>query len=225
MNDLRYLRVHSFFFHLQNHPMTIIHFLLPVFLLFVPGCATQKLQAVDRMQLPKEICLNPYEMELYQALNTYREKHNLPAITLSKSLTLVAQVHCRDLAINQPDKDRNCNMHSWSRKGPWTSCCYTPDHKRSSCMWDKPKELTSYTGEGYEIAFFSTVSYSNATAFAEDAMFNWMKSKGHNDVMLNLSIWKSIQWKAVGIGYFEGYTTIWFGAYDDPDTAIVGACN
>lgn len=205
--------------------MTIIHLFLPVFFLFVPGCATQEYQVGDRWQLPEQICLSPYEMELYESLNAYRKKHNLPAITISRSLTLVAQVHSRDLAINRPDKDRNCNMHSWSRKGPWTACCYTPDHKKSSCMWDKPKELTSYTGEGYEIAFFSTVTYPNATAFAEDAMHNWMKSKGHNDVILNLNTWQSIKWKAVGIGYYGGYATVWFGAYDDPDTAIVGVCN
>ncbi len=170
------------------------------------------------------ICLNPFEDALYKELNDYRATHNLPAVSLSPSLTYVAQVHCRDLQDNYPHQRENCNMHSWSRSGKWTHCCYTPDHKRSECMWNKPRELTSYNGDGFEIAFYSTARYSDADSFAKDAISNWSISKGHNDVMLNRGIWKNVTWKAVGVGHYGEYATIWFGKEVDRDTIIPKRC-
>ena len=189
--------------------------------------ATQPRPASNAVKLlhdPADVCLSAYETALLNELNKYRSKHKLPPIVLSRSLTYVAQLHCRDLAINQPHSRSNCNMHSWSSKGPWSQCCYTPDHKRSECMWGKPGELTVYTGDGFEIAFHSTAVYANAQEFAEDAILNWSQSKGHNDVILNRNTWKKIQWKAVGVGFYEGYATVWFGMVDDPDTNPVLSC-
>lgn len=174
--------------------------------------------------IPEKICLSPFEAALYDKLNAYRAEHQLPAISLSASLTLVAQAHCRDLTVNQPHDDEKCNMHSWSRKGPWSACCYTPDHKKSECMWNKPRELTEYKGDGFEIAFYSTAYYPDAGAFAKDAIESWSKSKGHNDVILNRGTWKKLNWNAVGIGFYGEYATIWFGTQNDPDTTAVTLC-
>jgi len=91
-------------------------------------------------------------------------------------------------------------------------------------MWDKPRELTKYPGDGYEIAFFSTAIYPDAESFAQDAIFNWSKSKGHSDVIINRGTWRSVTWKAVGVGYYGGYATVWFGKLDDPDNAQVKLC-
>jgi uncharacterized protein YkwD len=178
----------------------------------------------QHIQIPEEVCLNPFEVALFEKLNSYRAAHKLPPITLSRSLTMVAQLHSRDLAINQPHKRSNCNMHSWSRNGPWSACCYTSDHRRSACMWDKPRELTAYEGDGFEIAFHTTASHLSAHLYTEEAFSNWAKSKGHNDVIVNRGTWKNIKWKAAGVGYHEGYATIWFGMLDDPDPAIVAIC-
>ena len=62
---------------------------------------------------------------------------------------------------NKPDAPPECNLHSWSDKGPWSACCYTPDHAQAQCMWDKPSELTNYPGNGYEI---SAAGYDSAQA-------------------------------------------------------------
>ncbi len=91
------------------------------------------------------------ELKLYNLIMEYRQEHNQPVIPLSKSLTIVAQTHVKDLQENRPVHG-NCNMHSWSDQGPWTPCCYTPDHAQATAMWNKPRELTAYTGKGYEIA-------------------------------------------------------------------------
>lgn len=204
--------------------MPILHYLLPVlFLLYLPQPRPGSGMG-EKITIPEEICLSPFELALYEELNSYRAIHGLPPIALSRSLTLVAQVHCRDLAINQPHRRGNCNMHSWSRNDAWSSCCYTPDHRRSACMWDKPRELTPYEGDGFEIAFHSTATYPNALAFARDAMENWSRSKGHNDVIINRGTWRKINWKAVGVGAYGGYATVWFGMVDDPDKTEVNLC-
>lgn len=135
----------------------------------------------------------------------YRQDFNLPVIPISESLTIVAQTHVKDLMNNNPNKG-NCNLHSWSDKGDWTSCCYTPDHISASCVWNKPRELTSYSAAGYEIAFWSS---SGATA--KNALNGWKKSKGHNALIINKDNWYDNNWKAIGIGIFGNYAVIWFG--------------
>lgn len=107
--------------------------------------------------------LTSEEMKLYNNIMEYRKEKKLPSIPLSKSLTFVAQTHVSDLVNNKPDIGK-CNSHSWSRKGNWTSCCYTPDHSRAECMWNKPSELTSYKGTGFEI-----VKY--ISSFFDEVMF------------------------------------------------------
>jgi uncharacterized protein YkwD len=204
--------------------MTAIYLVIAI---LITSFTTQPRPGSDlaqRIEIPEEICLNPFETALLEELNRYREKHRLPPIALSRSLTLVAQLHSRDLAINQPHKRSNCNMHSWSRNGDWSACCYTADHRRASCMWDKPRELTVYEGDGYEIAFHTTASHPTGPSYAQDAFTNWSKSKGHNDVIVNRGTWKNVNWKAVGIGYYDGYATIWFGTLDDPDLSFVKIC-
>lgn len=150
------------------------------------------------------------EQKLYELIMEYRAQKNLPAIALSKSLTTVAQIHVKDLEENQPDKG-DCNMHSWSDKGNWTPCCYTPDHARAKCMWEKPQELTPYTGYGFEISY-----WSSGGANAQASLNGWKGSSGHNSVIVNLGIWKKYNWQAIGIGIYGKYAVVWFGAEKDP---------
>ncbi len=146
------------------------------------------------------------EQKLYEKIMEYRASKGLGLIPLSGSLTIVAQAHVKDLKNNNPTNNL-CNMHSWSSNGSWSSCCYTSDHKQASCMWNKPKELTSYLGSGYEIAHGS----SNARITAEDALNGWKNSSGHNAVIINQGIWTNKIWKAIGIGITDGYAVVWFG--------------
>jgi hypothetical protein len=155
-------------------------------------------------------------MELYNLITKYRSAHKLPAIPLSKSLTQVAKEHAKDLAVNRPDT-ANCNPHSWSGKGKWKGCCYTPDHKQAQCMWDKPKEIAGYGGMGFEIAYFSGLENGKpAEVDVQDALKTWQASPGHNPVLINSGKWKDAQWKAIGIGIYGGYVCVWFGEETDP---------
>lgn len=164
-------------------------------------------------QMP-EICLTQTEIDLYKLINEYRAQKGLPEVKLSVSLSFVARTHAKDQTDNFKDGGR-CNMHSWSNKGSWSSCCYTPDHKKAKCMWDKPRELTNYQADGFEISFYSTYPYATPEAFAKDILNGWKKSPGHNDVIMNKSIWKNMKWQAIGIGIYGEYADVWFGAVED----------
>jgi uncharacterized protein YkwD len=157
----------------------------------------------------KETCISPEELKLYHLINSYRKKKRLPPIPLSKSLTYVAQTHAKERMANKPDSDK-CNDHSWSLNEKWSSCCYTPDHKQKECMWNKPKELTSYSSFGYEIAYW----YS-AEATPDQALNSWQKSKGHNEIIINSGVWKNLKWKAIGVGIYKNYAMVWFGNETD----------
>lgn len=82
-------------------------------------------------------------------------------------------------------------------------------------MWDKPRELTNYQADGFEISFYSTYPYSSPEAFARDILNGWKKSPGHNDVIMNKRIWKNMKWQAIGIGINGDYADVWFGAAED----------
>lgn len=152
--------------------------------------------------------LSAEEKKLYELVMEYRKEKGLAEISLSKSLTFVAQTHAKDMEENPATGD--CNMHSWSSKGKWKGCCYNDDHSNAPCMWNKPKELTSYKGIGFEIAHWSSFGTD-----AKTAIYSWKESSGHNAVMINEGMWKSQNWKAIGIGIYGSYAVIWFGTAED----------
>ena len=134
----------------------------------------------------------------------------LNPIPFSAKLTKVAQVHVRDLMENHSVDNSLCNPHSWSDKGNWSACCYTPDHKQARCMWAKPKEIADYKTFGYEIAYFSSDD-----ADAEEGLQGWKKSAGHNPLLINSGIWSKVKWKAMGVGLYKNYGVVWFGETED----------
>jgi hypothetical protein len=97
-------------------------------------------------------------------------------------------------------------MHSWSDAGTWSPCCYTDDHAESQCMWDKPRELTDYPGDGFEISYGAW----GMPADPAGALAGWQSSPPHREVILNAGMW-SDAWQAVGIGIRGGYASVWFG--------------
>jgi uncharacterized protein YkwD len=178
--------------------------LLPV-LLLLEGFTVINSVSVD------SVCLSVEEKKLYDLMMAYRKKQGLDAIPLSAKLTLVAQTHAKDLATNYEfDRGNKCNPHSWSKKGEWSACCYTNDHKQAKCMWDKPKEIAGYESPGYEIAY-----YSSKGATAEEGLVGWQKSPAHNPLIINDGMWEKAHWKGVGIGFYKEYGIVWFGEIAD----------
>jgi hypothetical protein len=156
-----------------------------------------------------------------EAINAFRAQNGLPAIPVSPALTKVAQAHVRDLAANHPDHVPGCNLHSWSDNGQWTDAaipgakggCFTGKFTdaENHIMWDKPKEIAGYPGNGYENAY-----WNSAGATAEDAVQAWVQpGDPHRDLILNVGIWTD-PWNALG-GWVEGeYAVAWFGNEIDP---------
>jgi hypothetical protein len=146
--------------------------------------------------------LEPEESKLHQLVNQYRIQNGLPRIPLSKSLTLVANRHARDLAENI-----GFLTHGWS------DCSYDPGQSHTwSCMWNAPQRLgTKYPGRGYENGYGSSQGHVTAAS----ALESWKKSTLHNAVILNRGIWRNHHWKALGVGIYKGFCVLWFGEEAD----------
>lgn len=175
---------------------------------------------IEPVKYETTVCLNEEEAKLYEMINDYRASKKLKPILFSAKLTAVAQMHAKDLMDNYDiESSKKCNPHSWSKKGEWSSCCYTSDHKKAQCMWDKPKEIAGYNSPGYEIAY-----YSSAGATAEEGLKGWKKSPSHNPLLINTGIWKDIDWGGLGIGIYGEYGVVWFGQLEDEQRSIT-VCN
>jgi hypothetical protein len=160
----------------------------------------------------------PDSLALCDVINDYRVSLGMPAIPVSVALMTVAEAHVADLVANPGTLTPSCNLHSWSDQGPWTACCYTPDHAAAQCMWSKPAEITAgwgantYSGNGYEIS-------ASGASTPEQALALWQSSPPHHDIIRNLGAWGNFSpWPAVGCGMGGGYAMVWFGDATDPQT-------
>jgi len=159
---------------------------------------------------------------MYDLMMQYRNQMGKPTVPVSSGLTTVAEAHCEDLfASHYPVSGRNttpngCNTHSWYNppRGA-TPCCYTEDHQQATCMWDKPKQLSNYKGNGYEIAH-GPLSSANPNIWMED----WKRSQGHNDVIIENPPFQ--QFHAVGVACCgtpnRQFAVTWFGTEYDPQS-------
>ncbi|MGJ3251924.1 MAG: CAP domain-containing protein [Elainellaceae cyanobacterium] len=149
--------------------------------------------------------LEQEENGLYKLVNRYRARNDLPPIPASSSLTLVANRHVLDLQENI-----GTLTHGWS-DAPYDSS----DSSTWPSMWTAPQRFnTSYPGNGYENAY-----WNSAGATATSALIGWQGSTGHNNVILNRSIWVDNHWNALGVGIYEDYAVLWFGEEIDPTGA------
>jgi uncharacterized protein YkwD len=152
--------------------------------------------------------LTDYEQKLFDAINTYRNQYNLPAFTLNMDLTIVARTHIVDSIKNNPkdqidSRGKKGNLHSWSVSPYWSGGAYTSDHKYAEIMWDKPGELTDFTGNGYENAY-----YCSGTVTPGQAMDAWTNSSGHNAVLMGEGFWSNLT--QIGVAVEGSYAFIWF---------------
>lgn len=167
------------------------------------------------VKVPTTAVLSPEEEKLCRLINSYRKEKGLSGLKVSRSLTIVAQTHVRDLAKNYKRMKffhPKINLHSWSGQGKWSRVLYTPNHNSAEGMWEKPSEITGYKGSGYEISY-----YSQAGADAEGALKAWKKSSGHNSVIVNLKDWAGSKWDCIGVGVYGDYACVWFGEKKDSE--------
>ena len=181
-----------------------------------PAVSTQETQVIEAL---KAMGLTEKEAKLYYMINAYRESLGLPKLSFSKSLTEVARAHVRDSNTYTPENQVDSrgikgNLHSWSANGSWTPVVYTSDHHYMYDMWSKPREITNYTGNGYEIS-----SWSSGMISPERALNLWKNSPGHNSIMTtqrtDYADWSDL--KTMGVSIDGHYAHVWFGSDADPD--------
>jgi hypothetical protein len=162
-------------------------------------------------------CILQEELILYNLVSDYRRENKLAPIALSKNLSIVAVKHIEDLLKLKP-QESGCSLHSWSESEHWKGCCYGKNPMDAQCMSSKPRELTSYTGNGYELIYWQD---EKATPF--DAYELWKQVPASRDILLNKGKWHSKTWKAIGVGVRNGYAIIWLGDKAD-DGANIFLC-
>lgn len=164
-------------------------------------------------ETPDEVTLTPEAKLLADMLNDYREENGLDRIPLSKSLTHVAQVHVTDLNLHY-DRNTGCNVLSWSDQGDWTPCCVTDDPARLKCMWDKPKQLSSYKTMGIEMGLEIFVGRMRPSI----AFHSYIDPKNNSYyVLLNKKEWGRVKYKAMGIALQGRFVAVWFGMKTDKE--------
>lgn len=177
----------------------------------VTQVSSEETRVIDAL---KVMGVSEKEAKLYYIINSYRESQGLQKLSFSKSLTIVARTHVSDSNTYTPENQRDSrgmqgNLHSWSNHGSWTPVVYTSDHEYAANMWSKPRELTSYTGNGYEIS-----SWNSGNITPEDALDLWKNSSGHNAVMTTQGNWSDL--KTMGVAIDGKYAHVWFGSAADP---------
>lgn len=171
---------------------------------------TVLLPATAQITSVEEVCLSESEVKLAEAINLFRKQNKLPEIPLSASLSFVAKAHVWDLQTNNPDTSI-CTSASWSNKGNWTPCCFNSYVLKYDCMWDKPKELTSYPFRGYELVYF------DESIVQPDSIFQvWKSSYETIDMFLTRNQHGDKKWLAMGLAIGENYVSLWFGQRNDP---------
>jgi hypothetical protein len=152
-----------------------------------------------------KVVLSQDENILVNIINDMRRQNKMEAIPLSADLCKVSQTHIEDLMKNKP-QERGCSLHSWSGGGKWTSCCNTKDAFGIECMKSKPREITGYKGDGYELIYWGADK-----ATASDAGKLWKQVDASSDMILSHAKWSAYHWKALGVGIKDGFAILWLG--------------
>lgn len=161
--------------------------------------------------IPEDFCITQEEYQLFRLISDYRKEAGLSAIPLSTSLSYVARLHVRDLNDNGPDTSY-CNLNSWSDKGPWTPCCHSKYTPHPECILNKPGELTGYPGEGHELVYW------DSEAALPDTVYQfWLTIDQAKNMFLNQDKWALHTWRAMGVGVYLGYASVWLGDEADPE--------
>lgn len=187
---------------------------------FAAGCSTADHYKItphkhtDKLHKLSDVCVSGEELQLKRVINEYRASKGLEPVALSKSLTMVAQLHSRD-QVKYDLLTGNCNMHSWGKGKAWTPCCYTRNHAKAACMWRKPKEIAGFQATGFEISAYGSMGAMGLSA--EGALATWKSSDGHNNVIINRDTWSDNPWRSMGIGIYKQHTNVWWAEAADPN--------
>lgn len=150
------------------------------------------------------------EKELFYLVNKYRSANGRKEVKLSTALSMVANRRMLDLK-----QSMKSLTHSWS------NCKYDiNDQKTWPCVSDSPLRLKSgYAGQGYETLFRTAMG----RALPGSALDAWKKSTLHNSIILNLSLFKDLEWDELGVAIDGQFAALWFGSKDRAAQELEGS--
>ena len=167
------------------------------------------LAAASQKRIPDDYCISIDEMKLFKSINDLRTDYDKPELKLSSSLSYVAKLHVNDLLNNHPDTSI-CGLSSWSKNGEWRACCYNSYVLDEECMWDKPKELTSYPYRAYELVTYFEDEYTT-----DSVIKLWSGTRQLIDMILTRGKYEQKKWVCFGVGINDHYVSVWFGQRTD----------
>lgn len=176
---------------------------LLVFALIAVGCISASAQspctgnAIFTSQQCAGDAVTAAELELYTAVNQYREANGLAPLRLSPPLSRLGNRRMLDL-----NQNMKTITHSWS------NCRYDiKDESTWPCLTASPSRLnTGYAGEGYETLYRTTGKAEPAAALAA-----WKKSTLHSSIILNKDMFAKMPWEEIGVAIDGQYASLWFG--------------
>jgi hypothetical protein len=157
----------------------------------------------------EDFCISEDEKKIYNSIISFRADSNLSDIDLSRALCYTANTHVKDLYLNKPHKN-GCTLYAWSNRGRWESFCFDPNEPDFEGMYSKPKELTYYRNKATEY-----VSWDNQNPSIDLIIAELFNDPNFRNFILAKKKWSKKTWRAIGIGYYEGYLSIWLGEKDD----------
>lgn len=87
-------------------------------------------------------------------------------------------------------------------------------------MHSKPKELTDYRYNGWELIF-----WDSEAAQPDSAMEFWERTDISLNVLINNHPSYKKDWNAIGVAITGKYACLWLGHYDDPEEAVAPCSN
>ena len=164
--------------------------------------------------VPANYSITKNELQLFEAINIFRAKHDLGELQLSPSLSFVAKTHLNDIRLYGKD-EHGCNMNSWSDKGKWIPCCFNEKQKNLDLMTSKPSEIIGFRGKGYEI-----VIATKKGASIKDLAALWLSAKSTQDFIMNKGQSSNQNWQCIGVSIYNGFASIWASEMPDRITDV-----
>jgi len=171
-------------------------------------------QNKDLKTIPANYSITKNELQLFEAINIFRAKHDLGELQLSPSLSFVAKTHLNDIRLYSKD-EHGCNMNSWSDKGKWIPCCFNEKQKNLDLMTSKPSEIIGFRGKGYEI-----VIATKKGASIKDLAALWLSAKSTQDFIMNKGQGSNQNWQCIGVSIYNGFASIWASEMPDRITDV-----
>ena len=142
------------------------------------------------LSIEQPLSISDISVDTCQLVNDWRAENSIYPVIVTWTMTMLAEVHARNLDAYITNALPGCNQHSWfddtlnieGGRYHWQSCCYSDPRFDSTCMSFKGRELFNYSGYTFE-------NYAAGSAITPNlAVSVWKNSIGHNMLLLYVGL-------------------------------------